>query len=189
MAQEPRSEPTPAANATGGGPASAAAGAAAASATATVLGSATYEIIRQRLQTQGEVLRERMSRLDARRQEVFGSVEYKLLQADRVVTAHNCVPQDMVQLGEGRFLFGFNVRFGLKKEIELGDVFAVYHRDEAAGTFREADLEVLADRAFITDFKRLYNVYEKTAFHKFSVVGSNLFMKFRVGTEIGRAHV
>ncbi|MCL4176898.1 MAG: DNA repair ATPase [Verrucomicrobia bacterium] len=187
MAQEPRAEPTPAANATGGGPALAAAGAATATATATatVLGSATYEIIRQRLQTQGEALRERMSRLDARRQEVFGSVEYKLLQADRVVTAHNCVPQDMVQLGQGRFLFGFNVRFGLKKEIELGDVFAVYHRDEAAGTFREADLEVLADRTFITDFKRLYNVYEKTAFHKFSVVGSNLFMKFRVGTGAG----
>jgi hypothetical protein len=154
-------------------------------ATSTVLGSATYEIIRQRLQTQGEALRERMTRLDRRRQEVFGAVGYKLLQADRVVTAHNCVPQDMVQLGEGRFLFGFNVRFGLKKEIELGDVFAVYHRDEAAGTFREVDLEVLSDRTFVTDFKRLYNVYEKTAFHKFSVVGSNLFMKFRIGTGLG----
>jgi hypothetical protein len=70
---------------------------AAAPAPAQALGSATYEIIRQRLQTQGAALRDRMSRLDARRKEVFGSIEFKLLQADRVVTAHNCVPRDMVQ--------------------------------------------------------------------------------------------
>jgi hypothetical protein len=37
---------------------------------------------------------------------------------------------DMVQLDAGRFLFGFNVQLGLKKEMELGDVFAVYRRDE-----------------------------------------------------------
>ena len=42
---------------------------------ASALGSATYEIIRQRLQTHGAALRERMTRLDARRQEVFGAIE------------------------------------------------------------------------------------------------------------------
>ena len=57
-----------------------------ASSTAQTLGSATYEIIRQRLQTQGAALRERMSKLDARRSEVFGSIEYKLLQADRMAS-------------------------------------------------------------------------------------------------------
>ena len=149
--------------------------------TAQTLGSATYEIIRQRLQTQGNLLRERMSQLDARRTEVFGSIEFKLLQADRVVTAHNCIPRDMVQLGRGRFLFGFNVRFGLKKEMELGDVFAVYRRDEAAGTFKEDSLNVLNDPQFLADFKRLYNVYEKTALRKFAVIGGNLFIKFGTG--------
>src|SRR5688500_6752821 len=92
-------------------------------AAASVLGSATYEIIRQRLQAQGNLLQERTAKLDATRQEVFGSIEFKLLQADRITTAHNCIPQDMIQLGHGQFLFGFNVHFGLKKEIELPDVF------------------------------------------------------------------
>src|SRR5688572_28255540 len=156
----------------------------AASSTAQTLGSATYEIIRQRLQTQGAALRERMSKLDARRSEVFGSIEYKLLQADRIITSHNCIPADMVQLGDGRFLFGFNVQFGLKKEIELGDVFAIYSRDEQAGTFKEADLAVLQDKTFITDFKRLYNVYEKTAFQKFSVIEGKLYMVFSTGPGI-----
>lgn len=148
---------------------------------AEALGSATYEIIRQRLQKHGDRLRERMTQLDARRQDVFGSVEFKLLQADRVTTAHNCVPRDMVPLGRGRFLFGFNVHFGLKKEMELGDVFAVYHRDEETGTFREAELDPLQDRQFLTDFKRLYNVYQKAAFAKFSLQGNTLYMVFQIG--------
>ena len=71
----------------------------AAPSTAQTLGSATYEIIRQRLRTQGNLLRERMAQLDARRTAVFGSIEFKLLQADRVVTAHNCMPHDMSASG------------------------------------------------------------------------------------------
>jgi hypothetical protein len=152
---------------------------------APTLGSATYEIIRQRLHAQGAVLRERMAKLDARRQEVFGSVGFKLLQADRITTAHNCVPRDMVQLGTGRFLFGFNVQFGLKKEIELADVFAIYERDEAAGTFKEADLGPLQDSQFIADFKRLYNVYARTFFAKFSLIEGNLYMVFQIGASVG----
>ena len=154
---------------------------AAAPSTAQTLGSATYEIIRQRLNTQGAALRERMGKLDARRAEVFGTIESKLLQADRIVTSHNCVPRDMIQLGHGRFLFGFNVQFGLKKEMELGDVFAVYRRDEAAGTFKEDTLDVLNDKQFLIDFKRLYNVYEKTALRKFTVIEGKLYMKFGTG--------
>jgi hypothetical protein len=176
-AQEPKPAPPP-----GGTPA--VAPESPAPSTAQTLGSATYEIIRQRLQTQGAALRERMSKLDARRSEVFGSIEYKLLQSDRVVTGHNCIPADMVQLGHGQFLFGFNVQFGLKKEIELGDVFAIYSRDEQAGTFKEADLALLQDKTFITDFKRLYNVYEKTAFQKFSVIEAKLYMVFTTGPGI-----
>ena len=130
-----------------------------------------------------------MSQLDARRTEVFGSVEFKLLQADRVVTAHNCIPRDMVQLGRGRFLFGFNVRFGLKKEIELADVFAVYKRDADAGAFKERDLEVLQDKTFIQDFKRLYNVYEKASFAKFSLIDGNLYMVFSIGPGVNDVSV
>jgi hypothetical protein len=167
-APQPEGAPTPAPEA-------------AAPSTAQTLGSATYEIIRQRLNTQGAALRERMAKLNARRSEVFGSIEYKLLQADRIVTSHNCIPRDMIQLGHGRFLFGFNVQFGLKKEMELADVFAVYRRDEEAGTFKEDNLDVLNDKQFLIDFKRLYNVYEKTALRKFTVIDGKLYMKFGTG--------
>ena len=148
------------------------------------LAGATYEIIRQRLAANSATLRERMGQLDARRQEVFGRIESKLLQADRVTTAHNCIPRDMVQLGHGRFLFAFNVRFGLKKEMDLADVFAIYRRDEATGGFKEESLEPLQDKQFVADFKRLYNVYEKTAFRKFAVIGGNLYAKFGTGASL-----
>lgn len=147
-------------------------------------GSATYEIIRQRLTTQAAALRESMTALDARRREVFGSVESKLLQADRVNTAHNCIPQDMVQLGEGRFLFGFNVRFGLKKSMELADVFGIYRRDDETGMFREDDLSALDDPRFLSDFQRLYAVYENTIFKKFSLIEGRLYMVFQTGTAL-----
>lgn len=148
------------------------------------LGSATYEIIRNRLSTQAKTLGERIRQLDARRQEVFGSVESKLLQAERINTVHNCIPRDLVPLGDGRFLFGFNVRFGLKKTVELGDVFAIYQRDDATGTFKEQPLTPLEDPGFLSDFQRIYTVYEKTVFAKFSVVGANVFMVFQTGTQI-----
>lgn len=150
--------------------------------TPAALGSATYEIIRQRLGGQTDTLRERMKLLDARRQEVFGSVETKLLGAERVTTAHNCVPCDMVSLGNGRFLFGFNVRFGLKKEIELGDVFGIYLRDDSAGAFREEPLTLLENAQFLTDFKRIYTVYEKTVFKRFSLLEGQLYMVFQTGS-------
>ncbi|HYG21858.1 MAG TPA: DNA repair ATPase [Verrucomicrobiae bacterium] len=154
------------------------------SSTVQALGSATYEIIRNRLQAQGAKLRDRMAQLDSRRREVFGSIEFKLLQADRIVTAHNCVPRDMVQLGENQFLFGFNVQFGLKKEMELSDVFAIYSRDEQSGSFKEASMDLLMDKQFLGDFKRLYNVYEKAAFRKFALIEGKLYMKFATGAGI-----
>ncbi len=145
------------------------------------LGSATYEIIRQRLSTQGQNLREQMTLLDEQRKTVFGSVDYRLLQADRIVTANNCIPQDMIPLGKGRFLFGFNVRFGMKRTIELGDVFAIFHRDDALGDWKEDSLKALESGSFIDDFKRLYNVYDKASFKKFSIINGKLYMLFSTG--------
>jgi hypothetical protein len=174
MAEDPKPEQSAAAPA----PETAAPSAAA------TLGSATYEIIRQRLQAQGTLLRERVNQLNEQRQEVFGTVEFKLLQSDRVTTVHNCIPRDMVQLGRGRFLFGFNVQFGLKQEIKLEDVFAIYHRDEADGAFKESTLEVLQQKQFITDFKRLYQVYDRAVFSKFSLIEGNLYMVFQIGAGV-----
>ena len=136
--------------------------------TAPGMESSTYEVIRARLQSVGAHLREKLIALDSHRRDIFGSLESKLLQADRITTAHNCIPRDMVQLGPRRFLFGFNVSFGLKKQIELADVFAVYDRDESTGSFKELGLDALKQGTFEEDFQRLYHIYDRASFSKFS---------------------
>ncbi len=142
----------------------------------------SYEIIRSRLTAQGEALSERLTQLNELRQRVFGSVPTSLLRAERITTEHNCVPRDMMPVGEGRFLFGYNVHFGLKSEIQLSDVFAVYeYRD---GGFHALPSNFLEGGAFEDDFKSLYKYYKNTKFVKFSFIGPYCFMVFRIGKQV-----
>jgi len=148
-------------------------------------GSASYEVIRQRLGAQGDLLRSAVSKLNAARQNTFGAITYKLLQSERIITSHNCIPQDMVKVDGETFLFGFNTKLGLKRTVEIGDVFSLYRREPESGSFKELDLELLRDPQFVSDFQRLYNVYERTEFRKFALVDNQLYMKFSTGASSG----
>ncbi|MDX5349061.1 MAG: DNA repair ATPase, partial [Hymenobacteraceae bacterium] len=97
---------------------------------------------------------------------------------ERITTEHNCIPWDMVPVGYS-FLFVYNVHLGLKSEVELRDVFSVYdYRDQS---FHQQPLELINDAVFLDDFKKLYKYYKNTQFVKFAVLGTHLFMVFRVG--------
>src|SRR5262245_60425968 len=76
----------------------------------------TYEILRARLQSHGTDLRERLSKLNKARQEVFGAIPTALVATERLTTENNCTPRDMREISEGRFLFGYNVQLGLRSE-------------------------------------------------------------------------
>ena len=54
---------------------------------------------------------ERAEALNARRKELFGGTELAVLGNERVRTEHNCVPRDIVGVGE-HLLFGYNVFLG-----------------------------------------------------------------------------
>ncbi|RMG59255.1 MAG: AAA family ATPase, partial [Bacteroidetes bacterium] len=140
----------------------------------------TYEIIRKRLNAQGTELRRRLDRLNQRRKEVLGALEMRLLANDRITTANNCIPRDMVAVGE-QFLFGYNVHIGLRQGIQLSDVFSAYRFDPAKHSFHEVDLGLLADAQFEEDFQNLYKYYKNTVFAKFAQIGPSLFMVFQVG--------
>ena len=147
-----------------------------------VLEGGSYEVIRARLKSQGEELSKRLAKLNDLRRRVFGSIPMSLLRAERITTEHNCVPRDMVPAGKNHFLFGYNVHFGLKSEIRLSDVFAVYeYRD---GGFHAAAPDLLTKGQFEADFKSLYKYYKNTKFVKFSFIGPFLFMVFRVGKQV-----
>ncbi len=112
----------------------------------------TYEVIQGRLQNQSKDLLDRLKKLNLLRKDVFGAIDTKLLSSERISTSNNCVPRDMVPIGD-RFIFGYNVFIGLRTETTLEDVFAVYQwRD---GAMAPCQLEMLQNPAFETDFKNL----------------------------------
>jgi hypothetical protein len=142
----------------------------------------TYEILRARLANHAADLRARLERLNAARQEVFGSIKSGLVATERITTKNNCLPRDLIPIGGGRFLFGYNVHLGLRIETQLDDVFAAYeYRDKQ---FRALPLDSLADPQFESDFKGLYKYYKNTVFSKFSIIEPHLFMEFRVGKSV-----
>lgn len=141
-----------------------------------------YEVIRARLEKHAADLRSRMDLLNAERLEVFGGMETKLLATERVATEHNCQARDLVAIGPNRFLFGYNIQFGLKQTTDVADVFAVYDFNAETKTFVQvADQSVLGDKRFIEDFRYLYKFYRETVFKKFLLNGPHLYMAMRAG--------
>ncbi len=141
----------------------------------------TYEIIRNRLQSYSVELRERLNKLNEERREVFGSIPTELISTQRITTAHNCVAQDVVPVGE-HFIFGYNVHMGLKATTEIADVFGVFEFSE--GVMHERPLDLLLDGAFEQDFFSLYKYYKDTRFQRFFVKGPHLYLVFQFGKTV-----
>ncbi len=138
----------------------------------------TYEVLRKRLLDGASQLRERFQRLNAARSEVFGNVDTRLLATVHVTTDHNCVPRDLVSVGQ-HLLLGYNVQFGLKSEVKPSDVFSLYRLEGEQAV--EAPLSLLIDDAFSRDFADLYRYYKNTFFSCFFQNGPHLYMVFQVG--------
>ena len=138
----------------------------------------TYEILRTRLQKSGADLRARLEKLNQERKTVFGAIDTRLLGTGRITTTNNCVPWDIVPVGN-KIIFGFNVVIGLKTETDLADVFGVY--EYANHEFQPLGLQLLEAPQFLDEFRNLYRYYKNTQFVKFAVLGPHVFMVFRVG--------
>mgnify|MGYP000935701575 CR=1 FL=1 len=131
----------------------------------------TYEIIRSRLETQKNGIRK----------EIFGSIETKLIANNRIITENNCIPSDIVCLGD-TCIFGYNVHFGLRTDIKTDDVFSIYKYEE--GEFKQQDLAIINDDTFLEDFFNLYKYYRDTEFRKFFITGNYLHMVFQVSDRL-----
>lgn len=142
----------------------------------------TYEIIRNRLLSDRTNLVERLEKLNNKRKEVFGSIEWNLISTERITTQNNCVARDMCEIGHNRFIFGFNVHIGLKTETSLTDVFAIYEYKDHI--FHELSIDLIKDSRFEEDFKSLYKYYKNTTFVKFSIISPHIFMVFRTGYSV-----
>lgn len=142
------------------------------------LEAGAYEIIRNRLAKGGKALQARLEQLNGARKDVFGAIETKLLATEHITTDNSCIARDMIPVGD-RFIFGYNVHIGLKSQVVLEDVFAVYRLENH--TLIREPLNLIKNDGFERDFQELFKYYKNTVFAKFSIIGPHLFMVFRVG--------
>jgi cell fate (sporulation/competence/biofilm development) regulator YmcA (YheA/YmcA/DUF963 family) len=141
------------------------------------LEAGTYEIIRNRLLKQTDVLKQRLDQLNTARKEVFGAIETQLIANDRINTNNFCIARDIIALGN-HCIFGYNVHIGLRSGIRLEDVFSIYTFSD--NHFQETDLQILRNEKFETDFQNLYRYYKDAFFTRFVRQEAYLYMLFQV---------
>lgn len=142
------------------------------------LASGTYEVLRNRLRESAAELRSRFDRLNQERASVFGNIETHLRSTAHVSTDHNCVPRDLLALGD-RILLGYNVQFGLKTSIACEDVFSVYRLEGEIA--HPVPLDDFFGDDFRRDFQELYRYYKQTTFSRFFDQGPLVYGVFQVG--------
>lgn len=146
-----------------------------------------YEIIRKRLLDQGQQLTQKVRELNNARLAEFGSSAMVATARVRVRTENNCIPRDIVQVGD-YLLFGYNVFIGLKKETKVEDVFSLFiKKDTDAGVELEqvgfADT-FLAEQSFVNDFDELYRYYKDTRIVELTINNGKLLAGFQIGERL-----
>lgn len=143
-----------------------------------------YEVIRRRLTEQGTQLKALTSRLNQARLNEFGSSEMAVAARVRVRTENNCIPRDIVQVGDF-LLFGYNVFIGLKTETRVTDVFALFRLegegDELSMTEFPLTGSFLSEPSFQRDFEELYRYYKQTHLVQLTVRNGKLLAAFQIG--------
>lgn len=151
------------------------------------LDTGTYEVLRDRLTAQAAELARRAEALNTRRTEEFGSTVLELTSTERLRTEHNCVPRDIVAVGD-TLLFGHNVFLGLEPETAVGDVFALY--DRALNRLpEEAVPGLLDDPAFVREFAALYRYYRQAHLLQLRRIDGKLLAVFQTGEKAGDIRV
>lgn len=153
---------------------------------ALVAGSGSYELLKQRLQAQGETLHQRVQALNEARLNEFGRSEQALILRTRARTENNCVARDLVRIGDV-LLFGYNVFIGLRKETAVGDVFALYRLSEQEGAEELVPVALggsfLDDARFTADFRELYAYYKNATLSQLRVTPDKLLAAFQIGQQ------
>jgi len=143
-----------------------------------------YDVIRKRLDEQGTRLKKLAQTLNEARLAEFGGVQMQAIGRTRIRTENNCVPRDIVQVGN-TMLFGYNVFIGLKKETKIDDVFAALELIENNDSFelKPVDLSTtfLSDSRFQGDFDELYRYYKEARLVKLTTKDGKLLAGFQVG--------
>ena len=146
----------------------------------------TYELLQGRLRTSATELTRRAGAVNESRIAFFGSTQMSVTGAQRLRTANNTVPRDLVALGD-LMLFGFNVFVGLKANTKVSDVFSLHSLtldgDSPSLTELTADdpRNFLADPGFVAEFADLYTFYKDAFLLDLRLLNGKLLAAFKTG--------
>lgn len=151
------------------------------------LAGGSYEVIRARLLASANTLADKAEALNRKRREQFGGQELTVLATERFRTTNNCVPRDLVTVGD-HLLVGFNVFMGLKQERAVSDVFSLHKFARTTeGTFdldevpRSEAGGFLEDRRFIKDFEELFKFYKDAHLTGLTATPARVLATFQTG--------
>ncbi|MBF6024476.1 DNA repair ATPase [Lysobacter niastensis] len=143
-----------------------------------------YEVLRRRLDEQGQRLQQVAGTLNQRRLQEFGDSRLEVTGRLRIRTENNCIGRDIVPVGD-LLLFGYNVFLGLKTTTRVEDVFGLYRLVEGAEGYDVTPADIatsfLGDPAFVRDFGELYAYYKNARLLQLDVAGSKLMAAFQIG--------
>lgn len=146
-----------------------------------------YEIIRKRLEDQGNQLDSLTQQLNLDRQKEFGTTEMKVLGRTRIRTEHNCQAADLVIVGD-YVLFGYNVFLGLKKQTQLSDVLSLFKLEQVEQQYELKHVELtdtfLSDPRFVTEFQEVYAYYKDATLSQLVLRNNKLLAAFSIGEKL-----
>ncbi|QPB85588.1 AAA domain-containing protein [Pseudoalteromonas rubra] len=152
----------------------------------------SYQLIKRRLSNFGSELRTQVDVLNDQRVDAFGSTELKVQGRARVRTEHNCIPRDIVLIGD-KLIFAYNVFMGLKQSTHVSDVFSVQklvlQDDHYEVEPYPSETKFLTDARFLRDFDELYTYYKETRLQHLFVQGGKLFALFQIGDRLSDVRV
>lgn len=142
----------------------------------------TYTVLRDRLTAQATELARRATALNTARTTEFGSGELALTGTDRIRTDQNCLPRDIVAVGDDVLLLGSAAAQAADAERSVLDVFALYDR-HLNPLPASAVPGLLDDPRFIREFTALHRYYRDARLLRLRRAEDRLLAVFQTGEQ------
>lgn len=146
-----------------------------------------YNVIKNRLEQQTNELKVKADQLNEQRILEFGKTEFSVKGRARVRTENACIPRDMIQIN-GQLLFGYNIKVGMKSNVEVSDVLGLYEKSELEdGTIELTQVPYentfLNDAQFLKQFHELYRFYKDAQLTQLKINKGFVLAAFQVGAK------
>lgn len=146
--------------------------------------SGNYDVLKNRLKTQGAALSALVDQFNDKRSQVFGKSQNEVIAKVNVHTEHRCTPIDIAEIND-LILMGYDVTLGLKQAPEVSDMLLLYKLTHTEHNFSIEPVSLkdsfLTDERFTRSFNELFTYYKNAKLVKVKRDSNRLFIAFQIG--------